>query len=474
MTGATLINWHSYRLTLYPKNVYDYSYKFPDGTKNNTMEISNGGIMQKRIVIFSFILLLLIVSTACAANSTSTSAQDAAALVYISNVTMDPPVFFPYEQGTIYVTLTNSGTTSVGLENADILDNKVNMVNKNSWNAVSYIGAGSTLTYSFQVTIDPPDGTYFPLFSVNTVGAGSINYPFVLKVDSTDINAYISQKPDTFSPSIARTVNLTIVNPRAGSIRNIQIIPSGDGIVSSPTQKYITSLDGRSFIDVPFSITASQASTNVTFLVNYLNGEVAHSVKVILPITFGNDKTAAVPVVNNVVLTSKGSYYEITGDVTNTGITDAKGLLVTVGSPATGTGKYPQYAIGSLAADDSGSFDLTFTCRDLSSVPLVMKWKDANGNDLSTTKVLDLSSASGTDNTGSSTGTNTNRSSTATTGRPSGAYGPSGGTNSLFGGSSRGGGISSFYPVIAGAVILVVAIVLWKKRKWLSLKLKKQ
>ena len=448
--------------------------------------------MRRKITIFSFILLLLIVSTAHAATSdststsssstsstsTSTSAQDAAALVYISNVTMDPPVFYPYEQGTIYVTLTNSGTSSVGLENADILDNKVNIINKNSWNAVSYIGAGSTLTYSFQVTIDPPDGTYFPLFSVNTVSAGSINYPFVIKVDSTDINAYISQKPDTFSRSIAGTVNLTIVNPRAGSIRNIQIIPSGNGIVSSPTQKYITSLDGRSFIEVPFSITADQESP-VTFHISYLNGEVPHSLDVILPITFGNDKTAAVPVVNNVILTSKGSYYEITGDVTNTGITDAKGLLVTVDSPATGTGTYPQYAIGSLAADDSGSFDLTFTCRDLSSVPLVMKWKDANGNDLSTTKVLDLSSTSGSGTTGtasSSAGTKTGTTtgiSAIGTGGPSGMGGP-GGSTSLFGISSNGAGISSFYPVIAGGIILVVGIVLWKKRKWLSLKLKKQ
>ena len=450
--------------------------------------------MRREIIIFSFVLMLLTVlaapvvaaastststsstssSTSSTAASTTPSPQDAASLVTVSSVTMDPPVFFPSEQGMIYVTLTNSGTTSVALADAAILDNRVNLVNGFARNTVTYIGPGSTITYSFQVTIDPPDGTFFPLFSVNTVGAGSINYPFVLTVDSTEINAYISQKPDTFTPSVARNVNITIANPRAGSIRNIQIIPSGNGITSNPTQKDINSLDAWNFIEVPFSITPSQESTNVTFLVKYMNGNVPHSVNVILPITFGNDKTAAVPIVNNVALTSKGSYYEITGDVTNTGITDAKGLLVTVGSPATGMGKYPQYAIGSLAADDSGSFDLTFTCRDLSSVPLVMKWKDANGNDLSTTKVLDLSSASGTDNTGSSTGTNTNRSSTATTGRPSGAYGPSGGTNSLFGGSSRGGGISSFYPVIAGAVILVVAIVLWKKRKWLSLKLKKQ
>jgi hypothetical protein len=40
--------------------------------------------------------------------------------------------------------------------------------------------------------------------------------------------------------------------------------------------------------------------------------------------------------------------------------------------------------------------------------------------------------------------------------------------------SSKGSGISSFYPVIAGGIIVIVGIVLWTKRKWLSAKLKKQ
>jgi hypothetical protein len=45
-------------------------------------------------------------------------------------------------------------------------------------------------------------------------------------------------------------------------------------------------------------------------------------------------------------------------------------------------------------------------------------------------------------------------------------------TTSLFGGSS-GNGISAFYPVIAGGIIIVVGIVVWTKRKWISAKLKK-
>ena len=57
-----------------------------------------------------------------------------------------------------------------------------------------------------------------------------------------------------------------------------------------------------------------------------------------------------------------------------------------------------------------------------------------------------------------------------------GGYGGRSSSSSLFGGitSGRGGGISAFYPLIAGSVIIVIGIVLWTKRKWISLKLKKQ
>jgi len=62
-------------------------------------------------------------------------------------------------------------------------------------------------------------------------------------------------------------------------------------------------------------------------------------------------------------------------------------------------------------------------------------------------------------------------------GGPGGDMGGPGGssssTTSLFTGG-KGAGISSFYPVIGAVIILIAGIVLWKKRKWISLKLKKQ
>lgn len=435
--------------------------------------------MKKIPGLFSILLLLLLAATVSAATSASTSdsassaSTDAAGLVTVSSVTMDPYVFYPFEEGTITVTLTNSGTSSVGLSDPDILSENVHVMNKNSWSTTSFIGPGSNLSYSFLVKVDPPDGTYFPLFTVGAQNAGSIHYPFMIKVDATEIKAVVSETPDAFSPSAQETVNVTVINPRAGEIKNIQIIPVGEGIAVTPSTKYISSLDARSSVDVSFSVTAKEES-DLTFQVIYDNGETQHTTNVVLPIKFGTDKSAAVPTVNNIALTSSGSSYDVTGDVTNTGISDANGLVVTVGSPAKGTGTYAEYAVGSLAADDSSSFEVTFTCTDLSSVPLVISWKDDDGDDYHVTRILDLRTSAGS--AGISSGNSSSQVSGSSGMMPQG--GPPGmgtrtGSSSLFSGS-RGTGISAFYPVIAGGIILVAGIVLWTKRKWLSARLKKR
>ncbi|MFA5222661.1 MAG: hypothetical protein WC391_10310, partial [Methanoregula sp.] len=108
-----------------------------------------------------------------------------------------------------------------------------------------------------------------------------------------------------------------------------------------------------------------------------------------------------------------------------------------------------------------------------SSVPVLIQWKDADGNTFSRTITLDLKSSYGAAiaRTGSSGSSGTSTS----VGTLSAAGGNTRGGGGLFGiGGSRSGGISSFYPVIAGAIIIIAGIVLWKKRKWIASKIKKQ
>jgi hypothetical protein len=339
-----------------------------------------------------------------------------------------------------------------------------------------YLGPGNSVTYTFLVIADPPDGTYFPLFSVASKEAGSIRYPITVEVDSQDIKAGVQKIPDDFAVSTKDTVNVTIINPRNGAIRNVIITPEGDGVTISPTNHFISSIEAGSSVEIPFDVTPEK-DTTVTFHINYQNGNNKHITDVVLPIKTGKDKQAAAPVINNIAVTSQGSSYHLTGDVNNAGITDAKSMVLTVMAPARAVEPYAEYSIGSLASDDFSSFELTFASNDLSSVPLKVSWKDAEGNTFSTVKNLDLRSFTGLDASGSQNYGNSGSSSTfrQTTGTSSGTSAGQRGGGSMFGfGGTRGGGISSFYPVIAGGIIIVIGIVVYIKRKWIAAKLKKK
>ena len=444
--------------------------------------------MKKYSGILGCFLLLLLISAVQASNTTtvSSTSTDAASQIYVSSYDLEPAVFYPYEKGTVTVHLANPTSTSLGLSGANLISQYINIEDLDSFNTMTTLGSGSTVDYAFVITMDTTDGTYYPLFTVtpDTWSLTAVHSRVKVVVDSKDLEATVSEKPDAFALNTKESVNLTVVNPRAGALDSITITPTGDGITVSPQEKYISSLDARSSVEVPFTITADK-ETNVTFHITYQNGDNVHTKDLVLPVNIGTDNTAALPIVNNMVLTNKGTYYDLTGDITNAGITNAKGLVVTVGSPATGTGTYPEYAIGSLAADDSGSFDLTFTTNDISSVPLVMHWKNSDGDNFEVTKVVNLKTVSGSTGgtSGSSITTGSNGSSaSSSSGMPSGgpggdmSGGPGGsrGSSSILGITSKGGGLSSFYPVIAFGVIAIISIVAYVKRKWILAKFKKQ
>jgi len=181
----------------------------------------------------------------------------------------------------------------------------------------------------------------------------------------------------------------------------------------------------------------------------------------------------------SVLSVSNSGSYTMTGDVTNAGVTDATGMILTPGSPATPVEPYSSYAVGSLTSNDFSSFTLTFTASDLSAVPVIVQWKDAAGNSFKTTTTLDLRSLAAGTGTGSRSGSG--GSSGATSSATGGASAQAGGAGAARGGGGlfsfgggRGGGLSAFYPLIAGALVIIIAIVLWIKRKWIVAKFRKQ
>jgi hypothetical protein len=430
-----------------------------------------------------YLLIILVAAcsvVACATAAATTgqvSASDGIYQTHVTSVNLDPEVFFPYETGTITVELTNSGNQTVTLSHPNILDSHLAVSNGDAFNTNVRLGPGSTMTYPFLVKAFGDEGTYFPIFTVSTVEAGSISYPFKLEVDSKQLSAKVVDKPDNFALGKKDTVNLSLSNSRNGALTDIVVTPQGTGFTVNPLEKFIPRLDAGTSQIIPFQVTPDKDS-NLTFHVEYHNGNNNHIVDEVLLLNIGEDKTAAVPVVNNIVLASSGTSYTLTGDVNNAGITDAKSMVLTVLPPAKPVEPYAEYAIGSLASDDFSSFTLTFVTQDLSSVPVQVSWKDADGNSFSTLKKLDLQSSSGLSSTGTRTGSSSSGTTTGgTTGSSAArttAGGPPGG-GGIFGfGGSRSSGVSSFYPVIGLGIVIVVGIILWMKRKWITSKLKKR
>jgi hypothetical protein len=414
---------------------------------------------------FPFLLgiLLLLAATpfAGAAQSSGgtmisvTNPLDAAALVYISGYDISPDVFYPGETGIVTIYVTNAANTSVSVSQPNLMDPHIKIDNIGDFTTATSIGPGETIEYNFVVTASGSDGTYLPLFTVSTnvYGASAIHSQIKIKVDSSDVRASISVKPDQFALSTKDTVNVSVVNSRSGNITNLLVVPETDGATVTPDESFAGTLGAGQSVQIPFAITPEK-DTTVTFHVSFKNGDNKHTTDVILPITLGENKQGAELVVNNIESTNSGSMITLKGDVTNNGLTDAKSVLVTVDSPATPVNPNPVYAIGNLEPDDFSSFEVTYTQKTPGSIPVVVEYKDSDGNTFTKRFVMDGSS---------------NASASGPGGMPGAAAGSSSGSSF----DRRGGGMFGSFgsglnqvPVIPIAVILVALIALavaWKK-----------
>jgi hypothetical protein len=333
-------------------------------------------------LITGILFVLVLISSVNAAGSTiqATSKEEAAALVYVSGYEMEPAVFYPYESGTITVRVTNAANASVVLSEPSLIEPHLKILSENAFNTKTTIGPGQTVSYTFVVEADAMDGKYYPLFSISPViNTYPIHSTLTLKVDSTDVRASIAKKPDTFSASKKETVNISLTNPRDASVDNVLIVPESDGATVFPQESYVGTLAAGQSVQVPFSITPDK-ETNVTFHVSFLSGDTKHCTEVVLPVSLEKDKMGAEIVVNNIETTASGMTTTLKGDVTNNGLTDAKSILVTVGDPARPINPNPVYAIGNLEPDDFSSFEITYAYAGNKSVPLIVEYKDGEGN----------------------------------------------------------------------------------------------
>ncbi len=397
------------------------------------------------------ILILLVLAGTASAFQTADSIA-AASKVYVSNVTYNPGSFYPGDTGTVTVKVTNGDTTSgVVVNHATLYDNENKFrVTSPPFSSSTNIGPGQTQTFSFTIEADSlGEGTFYPIFSLSFRDADSLWYRTTVQIEDAPLELTITSRPDTFTSGGKEVVKILVWNPRESSVRGVTIVPSGTGITTTPIKAYVGDLAPGASKEVTFEVTPSQ-ETSLTFAAEYLNGNNEHTVDVSMPVTFGTDKKGAQIVVNNIESSSSGSVMTIKGDVTNNGLTDAKSVIVTVGSPATPVNPNPVYAIGNLEPDDFSSFEVTYTLQGTGSIPVIVEYKDTDGNVFTEKFAIDAGSGS-------------MPSSGASAGTPGAVPNPAGQRRGMFGSFGSGASQVPVTEIVVILLLLAGLAVAWKK-----------
>lgn len=416
--------------------------------------------MRIRILPSLLIATVLIVAAASAMTST--------AEISISSYTIEPSYLFSGDNGKLTINIQNTGDTSIDIYSAQLDPPTGNagfkILNDQIYDSVGAIGPGDTRMFTFTFRADCADGIYYPKFYLDLGDDGCFREYIPVEVKSNELTVTISGTPDSFNKGVQSAVNITVGNPRQGTVNGVRVTPVGEGISVTPRTAFIGSLAADASKEVRFEITPENEA-NVTFLVSYRNGMNDHDTSVTLPIQFSDDKLSAEPVLNNVEVTNNGQYSTVSGDITNAGLTNAYSITVTVGSPATPVDPNKIYVLGELEPDDFSSFEVTYTTTG-TKVPVVVTFKDTDGNSL--TRTFEVTQAAGGMASMQGSGSSSSTASSAgggSSGAPGG--GPGGGGGFLFGMGSRGGSSGSSIPFmqigIVLVVVLVVAAVAWRK-----------
>ncbi|MDV0443016.1 hypothetical protein [Methanorbis rubei] len=339
------------------------------------------------LLIGALVLFLLMTGGLSSAAAAETTGQ-----VSVISLTMDPEVLMPGDTATVTAVIKNSGTTSVSIGRALIMGvNEVYSPEAKAYNSVGMLGPGDEMTFTFPITSRGQVGTYYPMLYLDFLNAGlsSLKYTFAVRVDDTQLSVALIDQPDAFGESRNEKVTVRVGNPRANSLNGIQITVSGDGVSSKQTTYFVGKLDPDQYVDANLTVVVDKP-TDISFDVSYRNGQNLHTNSVEIPVALGERKVRAEMVLNNIEVLNKGTYYQITGDVNNAGLEDAKSIIVTTGK-ATPVAPMESYVVGSLEPDGIAEFDVTFTNPESGTVDLLVSYKDADGNPYQSTVQVTLS-----------------------------------------------------------------------------------
>ncbi len=338
-----------------------------------------------RALIPALILILLLLASPVSA----TGDQDKS-MVTVVSYTTDPEVMMKGDEGTIKVTIKNNAENPVHINRVCLYSEGIRVLDDTVYDSVGAFGPGNTREFTFSVKADENDGIYYPLFYADFSGSGSLRYPVPVKIDNSGLSVNVVDEPDYYIAGCEKVLVFQVGNPRESAVSGVTVTPSGS-LSSESKGFFIGEIESDGSTDAKVFITPESEGV-MDFVIGYRNGVNRHEQTISLPVSFRQGAKAADPVLVNLKTSFDGSIYTVKGDVSNAGIDDAKNVVITAGEPATPANPYTRYVAGSLKADDFSGFEINFISEE-TEVPVIISYRDADGNLFQKTEILDLSSA---------------------------------------------------------------------------------
>jgi len=333
--------------------------------------------------------LYLFILALCAALALASPAAAATADIAVVSSSLDPPVMMSGDTGTLTIVVQNNGADPVAIQSARLYGKGV-VPTTDPYLAVGEIGGGNTRSFTFTVRADAGEGTFYPTFILDFRDGGSLRYPVLIQVEDTPLSISMVKKPDAFSEGRTAGITLMVGNPRPNAVSGVQVVPEGTGFSVTPTSGFVGGLEPDASGTVTFNLTP-ETETDVTFRVVWRNGINTHTTDLVLPVTFGEDKKRANPVITNVEVTPISGGYRIVGDVMNAGLESARSVMIAPASPAIPIDPFRVYVVGTLDSDDISSFEVTLRVdAAVEDVPLIVEYRDDDGNLYTSTRTVGL------------------------------------------------------------------------------------
>jgi hypothetical protein len=347
--------------------------------------------MRKLLPLLLFLMLFLVEISGAQITEEQKSS------VMISDYQVSPEVLMCNDIGTVTVTVKNmESVKSVNIKEARMLSSDIDVLSDSYFN-IGRLGPGESMDITFTIKATCPDGIHYPRILVEGEDAQNIRYSMPVQVDSTPLTLAVKGIPKDIFEGEPVKLELVAGNPRPNTATGLKITTDDNEVI--PSEVFVGALPPDESKTACFNFTPSQKGAHrLNFGLVFKNGDNCHSVTLstILDVT-ENKKRAELHLTDIEIQPSDGASnvhkYKITGEVSNTGLEEAKGVVVKVGeaegvAPALPN---PVCPIGSIPEDDFDMFELDVAVDkdvDVTEIPLLIEYKDKDGDLFSKTEYI--------------------------------------------------------------------------------------